>query len=102
VVATVAPPGPPAPGRADQAPAVRPYWELDWAQPTVVLLGNEVAGLDPALVALASERVTIPHGAAVESLNVALAAAPLLLERWRQRLGGVTGENAPNNRRVLR
>ena len=67
---------------------MRPYWELDWAQPTVVLLGNEGAGLDPALVALASERVTIPHGAAVESLNVALAAAPLLLERWRQRLGG--------------
>jgi DNA repair protein RecN (Recombination protein N) len=43
---------------------------------------------DPALIALASERVTIPHAAAVESLNVALAAAPLLLERWRQRLGG--------------
>lgn len=70
------------------APAVRPYWELDWGQPTVLLLGNEGAGLDPALIALASERVTIPHAAAVESLNVALAAAPLLLERWRQRLGG--------------
>jgi TrmH family RNA methyltransferase len=70
------------------AAAVRPYWELDWGQPTVLLLGNEGAGLDPALVALASERVTIPHAAAVESLNVALAAAPLLLERWRQRLGG--------------
>ena len=68
--------------------AVRPYWQLDWGQPTVLLLGNEGAGLDPALVALASERVTIPHAAAVESLNVALAAAPLLLERWRQRLGG--------------
>jgi TrmH family RNA methyltransferase len=54
----------------------------------VLLLGNEGAGLDPALIALASERVTIPHAAAVESLNVALAAAPLLLERWRQRLGG--------------
>lgn len=78
-----------APGlKPGEVPAVRPYWELDWTQPTVVLLGNEGAGLDPALVALASERVTIPHGAAVESLNVALAAAPLLLERWRQRLGG--------------
>ncbi len=84
VVATVVAPG----LKPGEAPAVRPYWELDWAQPTVVLLGNEGAGLDPALVALASERVTIPHGAAVESLNVALAAAPLLLERWRQRLGG--------------
>ena len=44
-------------------------------------------GLDPALAALASALVTIPHSAAVESLNVAVAAAPLLLERWRQRHG---------------
>ena len=64
---------------------VRPYWELDWCRPTALLLGNEGAGLDPALQALASERVTIPHDSRVESLNVAVAAAPLLLERWRQR-----------------
>ncbi len=82
----------PPPGRSAAGPgqprAGRPYWELDWQRPTVLLLGNEGAGLDPALISLASERVTIPHAAAVESLNVALAAAPLLLERWRQRLGG--------------
>ena len=64
---------------------VLPYWELDWCRPTALLLGNEGAGLDPALQALASERVTIPHDRRVESLNVAVAAAPLLLERWRQR-----------------
>lgn len=62
----------------------QPYWQLDWTRPTVLLLGNEGAGLDPALAALASHRVTIPHSTAVESLNVAVAAAPLLLERWRQ------------------
>ena len=62
----------------------QPYWQLDWTRPTVLLLGNEGAGLDPELAALASHRVTIPHSAAVESLNVAVAAAPLLLERWRQ------------------
>ncbi len=95
VVATVVAPSAGAPslggaavGTPGQAAAGRPYWELDWGRPTVLLLGNEGAGLDPALVALASERVTIPHAAAVESLNVALAAAPLLLERWRQQLGG--------------
>ncbi|MFO7879100.1 MAG: hypothetical protein R6V52_03585, partial [Bacteroidales bacterium] len=42
------------------------------------------AGLAPELLALASHRVTIPHHPAVESLNVAVAAAPLLLERQRQ------------------
>jgi TrmH family RNA methyltransferase len=62
----------------------QPYWQLDWTRPTLLLLGNEGAGLDPELEALASHRVTIPHSSAVESLNVAVAAAPLLLERWRQ------------------
>ena len=63
---------------------VQPYWQLDWTRPTVLLLGNEGAGLHPQLAALATDRITIPHSAAVESLNVAVAAAPLLLERWRQ------------------
>ncbi|MFN7899563.1 MAG: TrmH family RNA methyltransferase [Synechococcaceae cyanobacterium] len=63
----------------------RPYWQLDWTRPTLLLLGNEGSGLDPALLQLADQRVTIPHAPAVESRNVAVAAAPLLLERWRQR-----------------
>jgi RNA methyltransferase, TrmH family len=63
-----------------------PYWTLDWCRPTVLLLGSEGAGLAPELLALASHRVTIPHHPAVESLNVAVAAAPLLLERQRQQL----------------
>ena len=63
---------------------VQPYWQLDWTRPTVLLLGNEGAGLATELAQLASQRVTIPHSAAVESLNVAVAAGPLLLERWRQ------------------
>ncbi len=65
--------------------SVRPYWQLDWTRPTALLLGNEANGLDPALLQLADQLVTIPHAPAVESLNVAVAAAPLLLERWRQR-----------------
>ena len=65
-------------------PGAIPYWQHDWSGPTVLLLGNEGAGLAPDLLALASRQLTIPHSAAVESLNVAVAAAPLLLERWRQ------------------
>ena len=61
-----------------------PYWHLDWTKPTALLLGQEGAGLAPELQALASHHVTIPHSAAVESLNVAVSAAPLLLERLRQ------------------
>ena len=73
------------PGAAPPEPL--PYWQLDWRLPTVLLLGNEGAGVSADLEALASVRVTIPHSAAVESLNVAVAAAPLLLERLRQQAG---------------
>ena len=62
-----------------------PYWQLDWSAPTVLLLGNEGAGLSGELTAEADRLVTIPHSPQVESLNVAVAAAPLLLERWRRR-----------------
>jgi len=61
-----------------------PYWHLDWTKPTALLLGQEGSGLAPELQALATHRITIPHSAAVESLNVAVSAAPLLLERMRQ------------------
>ncbi len=64
-----------------------PYWQLDWCQPTVLLLGNEGAGLAPELLEPCSHRISIPHSPEVESLNVAVAAAPLLLERSRQRFG---------------
>jgi TrmH family RNA methyltransferase len=74
----------PSPAWPDPAP----YWERDWSRPTVLLLGNEGAGLDPGLLEPGDAVVTIPHNPAVESLNVAVAAAPLLLERWRQAAGG--------------
>ncbi len=66
--------------------SVQPYWELDWTLPTVLLLGNEGAGLDPLLQACCSAGVTLPHSAAVESLNVAVDAVPLLLERRRAKM----------------
>ena len=64
-----------------------PYWQLDWTRPTELLLGNEGAVVSAELQAQASQRDTIPHSPAVESLNVAVAAAPLLLERLRQQAG---------------
>ncbi len=75
---------PSAAGASAAGTAALPYWQLDWTLPTVLLLGNEGAGLSADLLSCCSHRVTIPHSAAVESLNVAVAAGPLLLERWRQ------------------
>jgi TrmH family RNA methyltransferase len=65
----------------------------------VLLLGNEGAGVAPDLLELASLQVVIPHSPRVESLNVAAAAAPLLLERWRQNQAGSPGESQANRPR---
>ena len=62
---------------------VIPYWEIDWNQPTILLLGNEGSGLDQLLMDCCTSVVTLPHSASVESLNVAAASVPLLLERRR-------------------
>ena len=64
------------------APPV-PYWDLDWSLPTALVLGTEGAGLHRDLQACCTHAVTLPHSPRVESLNVASAAVPLLLERRR-------------------
>ncbi|KGF72533.1 rRNA methyltransferase [Neosynechococcus sphagnicola sy1] len=66
-----------------QAPIT--YWQVNWQRPTLILLGNEGAGLPPNLIALADQQVRIPLSSGVESLNVAIAAALLLFEAQRQR-----------------
>lgn len=58
---------------------------LDLTQPTLVLLGNEGAGLPSAIVALADERLTVPMRDRINSLNVAVTAALILWEARRQR-----------------
>lgn len=60
------------------------YWQVDWRRPSLILLGNEGAGLSAQLAALADLQVKIPLSAGVESLNVAIAAALMLYEAQRQ------------------
>lgn len=64
--------------------AQKTYWEIDFSRPTLILLGNEGAGLSTQLANLADETVKIPLAEGVESLNVAIAAALLLYEAKRQ------------------
>jgi TrmH family RNA methyltransferase len=61
------------------------YWEVDLRKPTLLLLGNEGAGLSPALAAIADLQVRIPLALGAESLNVSIAAALILYEAQRQR-----------------
>jgi TrmH family RNA methyltransferase len=62
------------------------YWEIDWLKPSLILLGNEGAGLSPGLAAMADKQVKIPLSPGVESLNVAIAAALMLYEAQRQKI----------------
>lgn len=61
------------------------YWDVDWTQPSVILLGNEAAGLTTDLLNSADQQVCIPQATTVESLNVGVSAALLLYEARRQR-----------------
>jgi TrmH family RNA methyltransferase len=61
------------------------YWQVDLTRPTLILMGNEGAGLSPELANLADLAVKIPLAAGVESLNVAIASALMLYEVQRQR-----------------
>lgn len=64
------------------------YWEVDWRKPSLILLGNEGAGLSDDLAAMADTQVKIPLNPGVESLNVAIAAALMLYEAQRQKIYG--------------
>jgi TrmH family RNA methyltransferase len=70
---------------ATLANAPKTYWDYDFTQPTLILLGNEGNGLSQELIELADEAVSIPQSDHVESLNVAICAALLLYEAKRQR-----------------
>lgn len=56
------------------------------ARPWAVAIGNEGAGLSPAVAAAATARVTIPMPGGMESLNAGAAAAVVLFELVRRRL----------------
>jgi RNA methyltransferase, TrmH family len=60
------------------------YWEVDWRKPSLILLGNEGAGLSADLAMMADKQVKIPLSPGVESVNVAIAAALMLYEAQRQ------------------
>lgn len=62
-----------------------PYWQVDWRQPTALLIGGEAEGVGARAEKLATGHVWIPMAGQVESLNAAVAASILLFEGARQR-----------------
>jgi TrmH family RNA methyltransferase len=65
--------------------AKKDYFSAEYKKPTVVLVGNEGAGLPKDILALADDTVKIPMPGKAESLNVGISTAVVLYEAMRQR-----------------
>ncbi|MSP12118.1 MAG: RNA methyltransferase [Chloroflexi bacterium] len=63
----------------------RPYTEVDWRLPAVLIIGNEGHGPGLGARAVATAPVHIPMAQPVDSLNAATATAIILFEARRQR-----------------
>ncbi len=62
------------------------YREIDYTQPTAILLGAEKWGVSEKAANLVDGNIIIPMLGMVQSLNVSVAAAVILFEAQRQRL----------------
>ena len=61
------------------------FREIDYTQPTAIILGQEKSGATDAAIASADQDIMIPMVGMVQSLNVSVAAALILYEAQRQR-----------------
>jgi RNA methyltransferase, TrmH family len=61
------------------------FWDADFNQPCVLLIGGEAFGASPMGEAIATHYVAIPMAGRAESLNAAVAAGILMAEVMRQR-----------------
>lgn len=67
-----------------EATASLPYDQVDWRQPSVLIVGNEAAG-PSAWAAHRAQEIAIPMLGSTESLNAGIAGAVILFEAARQR-----------------
>lgn len=62
-------------------------YDADMTRPTAIVMGSEEKGISKEVLKLCDEQLAIPLIGAVESLNVSAAAAVMLFEAVRQRIG---------------
>lgn len=61
------------------------YFDLDYSEPTVLILGQEGTGLPVEAYNLTDTQISIPMATMIDSLNVAGAASVILYEAVRQK-----------------
>jgi len=62
-------------------------YDADFTGPTAIVMGNEERGISREVLKLCDEQIAIPMIGHIESLNVSAAAAVMLFEVVRQRIG---------------
>lgn len=62
-------------------------YDADFRRPTLLIMGSEEKGISKELLKLCDEQLAIPMIGHIESLNVSAAAAVMLFEAVRQRIG---------------
>ena len=65
-------------------------YDADLRRPTALVMGAEETGISKEVLKLRDERLAIPLIGRIESLNVSAAAAVMLFEVVRQRIGAAT------------
>ncbi len=65
------------------------FYDYDYRNPTVFVIGNEGRGLTEAMSELTEHKIRIPMMGKVESLNAATAATVLMYEAMRQRFSNL-------------
>ena len=61
------------------------YREVDFRQPTLLIMGNEETGISPELLKMSDVRAKLPIVGEVQSLNVSVAAGVMIYEALEQR-----------------
>jgi RNA methyltransferase, TrmH family len=68
--------------------ASKPYHQIDFKQPSAIVMGTESTGLSDVWVQSSDANIIIPMHGMVDSMNVSVSAAVLVFEAVRQRMAG--------------
>jgi tRNA (guanosine-2'-O-)-methyltransferase len=63
------------------------FRQIDWNQPTVLVMGNERRGCSEEVLEVATHNIVIPMFGLIQSLNISVATAVILYEFQRHREG---------------
>jgi 23S rRNA (guanosine2251-2'-O)-methyltransferase len=71
---------------ATEMKAEKSFNDVDFSEPTAIIMGSEEKGVYPALQKICDEKIKIPMAGGFESLNVSVATGIILYEVMKQRM----------------